>query len=117
MGTENIDYGDGSDGTVTIASLAELTTVRDMFYAPLSIPTGTPLPAGIEMTQRPLESWEHHVLKTPSEGRGGVAYCGETIPSHGWHFLDADHAKGSVEQGDRLQPCPACWRAMPEIEK
>jgi len=74
---------------------------------------GKPQPA-----QTPtLQEWEHHVLRTPGEGRGGVAYCSAQIWSHDWHFLDASHAARAVASGDRLQPCPACWAAIPEADR
>ena len=59
-----------------------------------------------------MKEWECHVAKIPRVvGRSpAVAWCGTEIFS--WYFLDAEHARLTVEQESRLLPCPDCAKAI-----
>jgi hypothetical protein len=61
---------------------------------------------------RPLEEWEHHVLK-PTFCTTEV-WCGAPAARQRWDFLGIDHVAASRLQGDRVLPCPACLKAIVE---
>lgn len=59
-----------------------------------------------------LEEWQAHVISASDHRK---SYCGLYVA--GWVFQDADHARRSVEQNTRVQPCPECWDAIQKDEK
>ena len=60
-----------------------------------------------------LEEWEMHVVKDMSDP-SGASWCGVKLGSVDFGMHGADHAKACVEQGTRVQPCPACWKRIEE---
>ena len=61
---------------------------------------------------RPLEEWEHHVLK-PVYATTEV-WCGAPHEYPRWDFLGIDHVAASRLKGGRMLPCPDCLKAIVE---
>ncbi len=55
-----------------------------------------------------MRSWQKHIAHTHVELKG-MAWCG--APVKDWAYVDIDHAALSAPF-DRLQPCPACIKAV-----
>ncbi len=64
------------------------------------------------MAERP--DWLCCVTRTkgvPGTGVPGLSWCGRQLWSYEWAFVDLDHARRTVELGQRLVPCEACMAA------
>lgn len=58
-----------------------------------------------------LEEWQHHIEHTHEAKKREVFWCGAPW-QHEWAFTSIDHAVYTVLNRDRLQPCPACVKAV-----
>lgn len=67
-----------------------------------------------------LQDYQHHIRQTHVD-RQHLAHCGAGLAAnpHGfieeWVFTDIDHAFHTVQQGGRMQPCPACCAAVIKV--
>ena len=58
-----------------------------------------------------LEEWQHHVRHSHNDHTQS-AWCGVTIGTMDWCFVTIDHAAYSLRNRNRMQPCPACMKAI-----
>jgi hypothetical protein len=64
-----------------------------------------------------MKEWQRHVIKQSHEDGQPIRptyWCGADY-IHGFSFMDAQHAALSVDQEDRLQPCPDCAKELMNI--
>lgn len=60
-----------------------------------------------------LEEWQHHIRHTHDEKKA-TAWCGAALTLE-FAFVSIDHAVYTVEQEQRIQPCPACVDAVTAV--